>query len=277
VPNLVGYEYDGLWTTGASESLPAGLHVLGKATVDPVNGRPEQEKFVVRYDFGPSKTPSAGLFSTQVNGGGSWALFVVVSSASGPGYVEYLPGDGKPSHTVASGTDYSVIRLGKDFEEPGWKPLVRDLVADYALGLGQPAPKDLVVRAIQINGSLSLAPIVFTPKGGEPTTLTFADNPSALGWKTIAGDGSVETGGVGPNGERRLSLRPAESPYSGAEADTVIMRDSGRGTVIAVGTVQWSWALDSLGNHADGSGNVTSVDPRIQGLTKNILRALVGP
>jgi len=59
------------------------------------------------------------------------------------------------------------------------------------------------------------------------------------------------------------------------EADTVEIERRGAGPVIAVGTIQWSWALDDLGKHVDIKGNETRVDPRIQRLTYNMMRKLI--
>jgi hypothetical protein len=55
----------------------------------------------------------------------------------------------------------------------------------------------------------------------------------------------------------------------------VVINNGSSGLVVAVGTVQWSWALDGSGRHLDAKGNETRVDPRIQALTRNILRQII--
>ena len=57
---------------------------------------------------------------------------------------------------------------------------------------------------------------------------------------------------------------------------TVALRSTGGGLIVPVGTIQWSWALDGYSHHVDTSGNETKVDPRLQALTRNIVRQLVG-
>ena len=60
------------------------------------------------------------------------------------------------------------------------------------------------------------------------------------------------------------------------EAHTVLRRNEAGELLIAAGTIQWSWALDAFGHHKDAAGRETPVDPRIQALTQNMVRALVG-
>jgi hypothetical protein len=43
----------------------------------------------------------------------------------------------------------------------------------------------------------------------------------------------------------------------------------GAGGVVAVGTFQWSWALDAYGQHTY-HGRRTPVDPRVQRMTANV-------
>jgi hypothetical protein len=45
------------------------------------------------------------------------------------------------------------------------------------------------------------------------------------------------------------------------------------GTVVSAGTYQWSWALDSFGEH-EYQGRVTPLDARVARVTTNIYRRL---
>jgi hypothetical protein len=53
---------------------------------------------------------------------------------------------------------------------------------------------------------------------------------------------------------------------------TVYMTPAG-GTVVAAGTYQWGWALDSFGQHAY-QGRVTPTDSRVARVTTNIFHRL---
>ena len=66
VPNLVGYEYDGLWTAGAGAEPPPGLRVLGRARVIASDPPPDSLAFAVAYDFAAPARPQPGRLTTRV-------------------------------------------------------------------------------------------------------------------------------------------------------------------------------------------------------------------
>jgi len=96
-------------------------------------------------------------------------------------------------------------------------------------------------------------------------------------WTPGAAAGAEVSAGVRILGRARVNpSREAQANGRAAEAHTVALRAPNRGLIVAVGTIQWSWALDGYGRHADDEGRETPVDPRIQALTRNILEALRG-
>jgi hypothetical protein len=83
--------------------------------------------------------------------------------------------------------------------------------------------------------------------------------------------------GSTPGGKPKLVVRAqVEDARRDNEAHTVAVPSASAGLVVAVGSVQWSWALDGFGRHVDGLGHETAVDPRVQALTRNMLVALRG-
>jgi hypothetical protein len=74
-----------------------------------------------------------------------------------------------------------------------------------------------------------------------------------------------------------LSVRTEVPGRRSDEAHTVLIRTPVGGSIVAVGSIQWSWALDSYGAHVDADNRETKLDPRVQALTRNMLRALRGP
>ena len=107
------------------------------------------------------------------------------------------------------------------------------------------------------------------------TALAFErETPGVLGWRVAGGKGDLAIAAAGPAGERVLVARADLGGRRGDEAHTVAIGQPGEGLIVAVGTIQWSWALDALGRHKDDEGRETPVDPRLQALTRNILAAL---
>jgi hypothetical protein len=89
----------------------------------------------------------------------------------------------------------------------------------------------------------------FYPKVSPPSTELWAQSPTvtAAGQKDPTGHPTVHTA-------------------------TVRTTPAG-GTVVAAGTYQWAWALDSFGQHAY-QGRVTPTDARVARVTTNIYRRL---
>jgi hypothetical protein len=286
VTNLVGYEYDGMWTPGAGTQPPAGLRVLGRAHVLGLRDSAILNLFQVRFRFDPaafprSQLPEVGRLTTAVEtvqGGITWALAVQVSASTGRWLLQYLPGLDAPSRLAGDDEDWAVFPLGRGFDEPGWKPLVRDLRADYTSMIG-PVPDDLRIEALILQGMLSLAPVVLIDQRGNATHIDPAGAGSSVNgsWGTDAGNGLLGTAPNSMSGELAFTVLPiVPGGRSDLEADSVIIERDGGPPIFAAGTMQWSWGLDSYGTHIDGEGNETPVDFRLQRLTRNILMALRG-
>jgi hypothetical protein len=108
------------------------------------------------------------------------------------------------------------------------------------------------------------------PVATEPTV-------EAGGWHAELGDGEISTGPTGPDRAWALSMKVSvPDGRRPDEAHSVVLQRQSEGLTVAVGTIQWSWALDGYGRHTDPEGNETHVDPRVQALTRNILQALLG-
>lgn len=276
VPNLVGYEYDGLWTPGAGQELPSGVKILGRATVIPASPVEAQLQFSARYDLDKSAPSRVGRLSTTVEtiqAGPTWTLMVNLVSSARTVYLQYETGS-DPVHQYKVGQDYyAVFPLGEDFAEPGWRRLDRDLAADYLTAFGK-VPDDLHVAALVTRGSLGLGPLSLTALEGSvmSTAMAVARRGESAGWRTVGGIGTVDVAGTDPSGHAALVFT-ATIPKDRRpdEADTVAIQGEHEALVVAVGTIQWSWALDSYGTHVDTHGNKTNVDPRIQALTRNIV------
>jgi hypothetical protein len=281
VPNLVGYEYDGLWTEGASPDVPQGLQVLGKAQVAASNPiQPLLNYAAVNQIKAPR--PQVGRLSTMLgttDPGLSWSLYVHFNSGpTNRRFLQYQPGEGTLSRYQTTSGDYAVFRVGKEFSKVGWRRFERDLLADYTAAYGQP-PEDARVDHLILSGSISLTPLVFTAADGTISRIPVATEPTAEagGWHAELGDGEISTGPTGPDRAWALSMKVSvPDGRRPDEAHSVVLQRQGEGLTVAVGTIQWSWALDGYGRHTDPEGNETHVDPRVQALTRNILQALLG-
>ena len=282
VPNLVGYEYDGLWTSGAGPEAPPGLQILGRARVLPVFAVDELRTFAASYRWEPQTRPQAGRLATLVGAiqaGPNWALLVCLVSSARSVYLHYET-ESESAHQYQVGSEsYALFPLEKEFRAPGWRPLERDLAADYASAFGPP-PDDLRVDALVLRGALALGPVSITAPDGSATSITFETDgpPETVGWRVAQGTGTLTIQPRGPSEQRVLVMRPAALPEERRldEAHTVALRSASGGLIVAVGTIQWTWALDGYGHHVDRHGNQTPVDPRIQALTRNIVRELIG-
>jgi hypothetical protein len=280
VPNLVGYEYDGLWTRGAGAEPPQGVRILGRARVIP-NDKPDALlDFNVIYQWPPAEQPSVGRITTMVEtleDSPEWTIAVHLVSSSRSAYLVYGAGGDKdtPANFPAGGEDQVFLSLGEAFYAPGWRQIDRDLAADYALLLGS-VPSDLRLQSILLRGSLSLGSVMLTPPDGQAIELSSENDatPGPLGWRVAQGTGDLK---VNPSGPTVLVMRVAvPEGRRGDEAHTVAIRAAGKGLIVAVGSIYWSWALDDYGSHKDSKGNATKVDKRIQALTQNMLLALRG-
>lgn len=284
VPYLVGYEYDGLWTRGAGSEPPPGLRVLGRARVIPNNKPGALVDFNVLYQWRPTERPAAGGLATMVETleySPEWTIAVHLVSSSRGAHLVYSSGGDKdaPLPFGPSGGDEQVLfSLGEAFYAPGWRRIERNLVADYAQVLGSP-PGDLRLESILLRGSLSLGPVTLNGPDGQASEISFGSGatPETLGWRVTEGQGDLTVNPSGESGEPVLQMRVAvPNGHRADEAHTVAIRGPGKGLIVAVGSMNWSWALDDYGGHADAKGNVTKVDRRIQALTRNILLALRG-
>jgi hypothetical protein len=275
VRNLVGYECDGLWASGAGQDLPAGIEVLGRAQVslaEPGQGRDDPG---VRYQFGRAQLPSLGWFSSMFETSRPWVLYVSLNGAPFNAQLQYVPGTGAPRRYSGDGAEYAVLPVGAAFVQPGWHTLERDLEADYTAGFGSPAGSAVRVDSLFWRGSLSIGATNISSPGGKLTSMLLdqAETDQPPGWRREGGIGDVGVLPLGPSSEPVLGLRAARP---NDEADSVFMRSPTGAPIVAVGSIQWSWALDSFGQHVDAEGRRTEVDPRIQALTRNMLQVLLG-
>jgi hypothetical protein len=139
------------------------------------------------------------------------------------------------------------------------------------------------VSSITLRGSLSLGPVsLVSPSDDFETTISIgnAETPDAAGWRIRSGSGEMSLKPTSDGASTALVMRVALlDDRRPDEAHSVVIRDGTRVAVVAVGSMQWSWALDGLGflgPHTDTGGNETQVDARVQALTRNLLRALSG-
>jgi hypothetical protein len=149
----------------------------------------------------------------------------------------------------------------------------RDLLADFAASIGTP-PADLHVDSVVLRGQVSVSTINLSPPTSGGTPLSVAPVVGSANWQPVDGRGQLSVDGSGPSSEAVVVVNPERSDHRVDEADTVAIRTPAGGLLVAVGTIQWSWALDNFGEHKDSHGNYTPVDARLQVLTRNILNAL---
>jgi hypothetical protein len=278
VPNLVGYEYDGLWTRGA-EQLPPNLIVLGRARVLPVYAPSALLDFAAEYEWAPGTRPPFGQLSAAVEtiqDSPAWHLALHLVSGDRRVSLVYAPGTGRPSKDVSGREEVGSFPLGEEFFAPGWRSVERDLRADYASVLGTP-PDDLEIESVTLHGSLSLGTLSFSAVDGATSGLAMGRvaTPEAAGWRVKEGHGALFALPAGPSGQPAVGLRVANPDGRRPdEAHTIALRTSVGGLVVSVGSIQWSWALDGYGRHTDDQHHETKVDARIQALTRNLLRAL---
>jgi len=286
VPNLVGYEYDGIGTPGVLAESPPGLRILGRARVAPLTRFDATVALTAEYKLPRTQWVPAGWLGAKLGTDAdnpNWQVLVHLVSAGHSDYLVYAPGPGTPHHYSAEGDVYGWLPLGPELEVPGWHPFDRDLVADYSRVFGA-APEELKVSSIVLRGSLSLGPVsLASPTRDVEASVSVgsARTPDAAGWLIRSGSGTLSLkplpDGSAPALVMQVPLLPDRRPD---EAHTVAIRNGAGVNVVAVGSIQWSWALDDLalfGAHADGRGNQTQVDARVQALTRNLMRALAEP
>jgi hypothetical protein len=238
--------------------------------------------FYVRNDLAPNQQPTLGKLATGIETielGQTWKLYLRVTAGQQHWFLEYYPAAAasEPARYRVGPADYAAFKLGLPYAELGWRPIQRDLDSDFSVGFGFAPPVDARVESILVRGSLSLDPLVFVGQDGRTTTLSFdAPGPESAGWRVEYGRGDVSIGST-PGGKPKLVVRAqVEDARRDNEAHTVAVPSASAGLVVAVGSVQWSWALDGFGRHVDGLGHETAVDPRVQALTRNMLVALRG-
>jgi hypothetical protein len=275
VPHLIGYEYDGLWTPGAAEMVPDGVSVLGQGQVIPTTAIAESFDFAAQRTIAQGRRPAAGRLTARLNPGSTWSLYLELVGNGIRRYLHYQPSD-DPPHLNPQDPLELVIPLGRAYGLPGWRVIERDLLADLRLFGGEP-PRDLRVASVIVRGDLTLGTVTFRGGEGEQATWSSGDTVGASDWNIVAGKGGLELSTDAVTGERLLTTRPLLPARRIDEAHSVVVRRPGRGTVVAVGTMQWTWALDGYGHHTDGTGQRTEVDSRIQALTRNVLREIAGP
>jgi hypothetical protein len=285
VPNLVGYEYDGVGTPGAQPQNPPGLQILGRSRVVPVTKFDATLGLWAVYQFPPPEWMPAGRITTNIEtlaDNPSWVLMVHLVSDSRSVYLVYSPGPAsEPPRQYSDGNDrYGSFAVGREFWDPGWHSFDRDLAADYGQVFGG-TPDELKVRSITLRGSLSLGPVAFASPGGDGDRLVSIGNastPQDAVWQIERGAGELTVKPTPGGSDNALVMQVALPPDRRPdEAHTVVIRDGTRVSIVAVGSMQWSWALDDLnflGSHADVDGDVTQVDARVQALTRNLVRAL---
>jgi hypothetical protein len=285
IPNLVGYEYDGLWTPGAGQTVADGLRILGSSRVAPVSKPDALLNLQVIRSIPESARPGVGRLLTSVETYAedpAWLLYVHLVAPGRSVYLAYTsgPSNQAPRRRQVGTDEYGTFSLGDEFNDPGWHPLERDLRADYDRLFGAP-PGELDLEGVLLRGSLSLGAMTLTAPDGRVVSLGQAgvSSPADAGWRVQSGEGRLGIKPDGPGGEPALTMR-VEVPGNRRpdDAHTVFISDGARGSIVAVGSIQWSWALDkdeSFGRHADSRGNETKVDSRVQTLTRNLLQALI--
>jgi hypothetical protein len=279
IPDLVGYEYDGLWTTGGQPDTPAGVRVLGRARVIP-NDMPEGLlDFNVSYEFPAITEVAVGrLMATVETLAFSLAWTLSVHLVSSTGSITLVYAGGGDQDPPARFGDQIIFSLGEEFYNVGWRKVNRNLADDYRQSIGE-LPSDLRVQSIYLRGSLSLGTLELAAPSGQIMKLSFdnSSTPEVLGWHVVRGQGELAISPSGPSGEPVLQMRVAiPEGRRGDEAHTVSIRTSVGGLIIAAGSIQWSWALDDYGAHTDDKRNQTKVDQRMQALTRNMLLELRG-
>ncbi|MBI2755451.1 MAG: hypothetical protein HYX52_01955, partial [Chloroflexi bacterium] len=258
VPYLIGYEYDGLWTAGSSGALPDGVSVLGQGQVIPTAAIAEMFDFAAQRTIAPGSRPAAGRFTARLDPGSTWSLYVELAGSGGRRYLHYQPGE-DPPHVNPLDPSELIVPLGRAYGLPGWRTIERDLSADIRLFAGDP-PRDLRVASVIVRGALTLGTVTFRGGEGEQATWSSSDTAGESDWTIVGGSGELEMAADAATGERLLTTRPSMPVRRIDEAHSVVVRRPGRGTVVAVGTMQWSWALDGYGRHTDASGQRTEVD-----------------
>jgi hypothetical protein len=272
VPNLVGYEYDGLWTPGSTTQMTTGVQVIGSAPVLPERPLSNLLDLAARRNLDSQEQVQVGQLTAQLRPGRVWRVFVHMKAASGSWYLQYQPGTESPSQTQSGDTTY-IIRPLTGFDQSGWQPLHVDLRTDFNSVAGPP-PADLRVDALVLRGDVAIGSISLSAPGGALAQVT--PTTDQRGWQAASGEGQVSVESEGPAGEIVLVLRPFGLDHPVDEAHSVAIHTPAGGWIFAAGTIQWSWALDDFGQHTDPQGNRTPVDQRIQALTRNILNALRG-
>jgi hypothetical protein len=269
VTNLVGYEYDGLWTQGAPAAVSPAVQVFGRARVLPT--RPIAEMLDLEVQRTIADRPIATTLSTLVKPGHTWQIFVRLSRADGSWVLEYKPGSEPTTRFAVRGVQHASMHLGPEFVSMEWRVLERDLVEDFRAAFGI-VPDDLRVDGVGLRGQAAVGPLVFD--AARPTRLIVPATTGASAWHVTVGSGSLTQEPGAPDVEGSVRVEPTRSNRPVDEAHSVATRTPAGGLIVAVGTIQWSWALDAFGQHTDRAGNYTPIDPRLQALTRNILLAL---
>ncbi|MCA1644677.1 MAG: hypothetical protein LC797_04115 [Chloroflexi bacterium] len=279
VPGLVGYEYDGMWTTGGPAEVAAGLQVLGRARVVSLRRVDSMLGFVTRHTFDPGPRAASARLSAQVETlepGITWSLGVDFTATNGKWSLQFGPGGGSPARGQTGAVLSAFVPVGERFLDLGWNDLERNLAADFDEVFGV-LPADLAIDALTLRGSVSVKGLKLIDADGEQPLLPETNDPDRLRtmWPVDRGQGTVSMRWT-DTGQAELMLRTAApGGRTESEAHTVAFRPDAGGLVIAVGTMQWSWALDGYKQNLNAIHDV-EVDPRIQILTRNMLRALRG-
>jgi hypothetical protein len=286
VHGLIGYEYDGMWTPGAGQTVLDGLRILGVSRVATTVQPDSLLSLFVQHSFTPSAQALLGTFSTNVEtlqDNPTWQMMVHLRGQDESAYLVYAAGPtALPVRQRVNGEDYGSFALGAAFYSPGWHTFERDLRADYIAAFGASPPDDLRVDAVILRGSMAITAITLGAEGGDPLRV---DTNRVLGgtetgWRITSGSGTLRDGPDGPGEQPALSIQvDIPGGHRADEAQTVFVpRGGSGGPLMAAGSIQWSWALDGLdvfGKHVDDQGNPTPVDPRLQAFTRNLLHALL--
>jgi hypothetical protein len=282
VANLVGYEYDGLWTPGYEERARLDVITLGHALTIPTRPNDAFLQFRAKSLFPPEALPSVGRVQLDVQTiapGPTWRIGVVIRTGNERRVLTYEPGNAPPViDQPDAGLPAAHFTIGVDSLNLGWHTVTRDVRADFQAAFGQP-PTDPRAEEIDAAGSLDLRGFALTDvNGASEDVIAWPDQTSEVGpWTTTAGVGQITLLGRDAAAQPTIQFRAAVTNQRPDEQQSVIVRAPGGGAVVAVGTIHWSWALDNVGQHDDGAGHSTSVDRRIQRLTLNLLQFLLEP
>jgi hypothetical protein len=277
VSNLTGYEYDGIATPGADDA-PDGLLVLGSAKVNPLRPSSGALEVSAINNLVWGQGPAAGTLDATMqsnDGSASWQIEVQLESTEDGDRSLVYGGPPAGSGLSDDGSTTGVIPVPNPIVADDWTSFTCDLVGDYTSTFGS-TPPDLQVLALKLRGSLAVEDLTLTAPDGtqQALGLSAGQAPGDAGWGIVSGSGTL-TADTAADGSPVLTLRPNADRRDDV-SHTVLVRPQGAGPIVAVGSIQWSWALDDFGTHVDVDHNATPVDPRVQALTGNLLKLLRG-